>query len=231
MITIFDIKFTSSEGLRKALNLWGSKWCAKVDIKDLLRMAFPECTDAEIKANLKYFTEHSFFKQRPVVTKAIYENYCAEFGCSLPFDYNGFIYEDKKEVESNSNNELLAKKEEEKKNQQPKVEEEKKNQQPKVEVMNQQNDEYNQIKKMLLNEIALIQDAKNYTNADGEVDLQKADMLFKRAEAVNNIAGSLNDMKKTEIEAKKLQLDAVRTALSHGYEVKVNGNLLGVEIK
>ena len=97
--------------------------------------------------------------------------------------------------------------------------------------MNQQNDEYNQIKKMLLNEIALIQDAKNYTNADGEVDLQKADMLFKRAEAVNNIAGSLNDMKKTEIEAKKLQLDAVRTALSHGYEVKVNGNLLGVEIK
>ena len=38
-------------------------------------------------------------------------------------------------------------------------------------------------------------------------------------------------MKKTEIEVKRLQLDAVRTALSHGYEVKVNGNLLGVEIK
>ena len=223
MITIFGIKFTSSEGLRKALNLWGSQWCAKVDIKDLLRMAFPECTDAEIKANLKYFTEHSFFKQRPVVPKAIYKNYCAEFGCSLPFDYNGFIYEDKKEVESNSNNELLAKKEEEKKNQQPKVEI--------MDINTQQNDEYNQIKKMLLNEIALIQDDKNYTNEDGEVDLQKADMLFKRAEAVNNIAGSLNDMKKTEIEAKKLQLDAVRTALSHGYEVKVNGNLLGVEIK
>lgn len=220
MITIFGIKFTSSEGLRKALNLWGSQWCAKVDVKDLLRMAFPESTDTEIKKNLTYYLEHGEFKLAPVVPKAIYENYCAEFGCSLPFDYNGFIYEDKKEVESNSNNELLAKKEEEKKHQQPKVE-----------VMNQQNDEYNQIKKMLLNEIALIQDAKNYTNADGEVDLQKADMLFKRAEAVNNIAGSLNDMKKTEIEAKKLQLDAVRTALSHGYEVKVNGNLLGVEIK
>lgn len=220
MITIFDIKFTSSEGLRKALNLWGSKWCAKVDIKDLLRMAFPELDDSAIKKNLIHFSENGIFKTKPVTPNSIYKNYKLEFGCSLPFDYNGFIYEDKKEVESNSNNELLAKKEEEKKNQQPKVE-----------VMNQQNDEYNQIKKMLLNEIALIQDAKNYTNADGEVDLQKADMLFKRAEAVNNIAGSLNDMKKTEIEAKKLQLDAVRTALSHGYEVKVNGNLLGVEIK
>ena len=220
MITIFDIKFTSSEGLRKALNLWGSKWCAKVDIKDLLRMAFPELDDSAIKKNLIHFSENGIFKTKPVTPNSIYKNYKLEFGCSLPFDYNGFIYEDKKEVESNSNNELLAKKEEEKKNQQPKVE-----------VMNQQNDEYNQIKKMLLNEIALIQDAKNYTNEDGEVDLQKADMLFKRAEAVNNIAGSLNDMKKTEIEAKKLQLDAVRTALSHGYEVKVNGNLLGVEIK
>lgn len=220
MITIFDIKFTSSEGLRKALNLWGSKWCAKVDIKDLLRMAFPELDDSAIKKNLIHFTENGIFKTKPVSPNSIYKNYKLEFGCSLPFDYNGFIYEDKKEVESNSNNELLAKKEEEKKNQQPKVE-----------VMNQQSDEYNQIKKMLLNEIALIQDAKNYTNEDGEVDLQKADMLFKRAEAVNNIAGSLNDMKKTEIEAKKLQLDAVKTALSHGYDIKVNGNLLGVEIK
>ena len=219
MITIFDIKFTSSEGLRKALNLWGSKWCAKVDIKDLLRMAFPELDDSAIKKNLIHFSENGIFKTKPVAPNSIYKNYKLEFGCSLPFDYNGFIYEDKKEVESNSNNELLAKKEE------------KKNQQPKVEVMNQQNDEYNQIKKMLLNEIALIQNSDNYTNADGEVDLQKADMLFKRAEAVNNIAGSLNDMKKTEIEAKKLQLDAVKTALSHGYEVKVNGNLLGVEIK
>lgn len=220
MITIFDIKFTSSEGLRKALNLWGSKWCAKVDIKDLLRMAFPELDDSAIKKNLIHFSENGIFKTKPVTPNSIYKNYKLEFGCSLPFDYNGFIYEDKKEVESNSNNELLAKKEEEKKNQQPKVE-----------VMNQQNDEYNQIKQMLLNEIALIQDAKNYTNEDGEVDLQKADMLFKRAETVNNIAGSLNDMRRTEIETKKLQLDAVKTALSHGYDIKVNGNLLGVEIK
>lgn len=94
----------------------------------------------------------------------------------------------------------------------------------------QQNEEYSQIKNALLNEIAIIQDTKNYTNDNGEIDTQKADMLFKRAEAVNNLAGSLNDMRKTEIESKRVQLDAVKTALSNGYEVKVNGNLLGVEI-
>lgn len=214
MITIFGIKFTSSEGLRKALNLWGSKWCAKVDIKDLLRMAFPELDDSDIKKNLIHFSENGIFKSKPVDPNSIYKNYKTEFGCGLPFDFNGHIYEEEKP--------------------EPKpveIKHEEKPQPLKVETMNQQNDEYNQIKKMLLNEIALIQNSDNYTNADGEVDLQKADMLFKRAEAVNSIAGSLNDMKKTEIEAKKLQLDAVKTALSHGYDVKVNGNLLGVEIK
>ena len=220
MITIFDIKFTSSEELRKALNLWGSKWCAKLDIRDLLRMAFPESTDTEIKKNLMYYLEHGKFKLAPVVPKAIYDNYCHEFGYSLPYDINGNV------VHEEPNNEPKVA---------PKVAHiEPKVTKPKVEIMDiktQQNDEMAKIKQMLLDEIAIIQDAKNYTNADGEVDLQKADMLFKRAEAVNNIAGSLNDMKKTEIEAKKLQLDAVRTALSHGYEVKVNGNLLGVEIK
>lgn len=220
MITIFDIKFTSSEGLRKALNLWGSKWCAKVDIKDLLRMAFPESTDTEIKKNLMYYLEHGKFKLAPVVPKAIYDNYCHEFGYSLPYDVNGYVVHEEPNNESKVAQKVA--------HIEPKVTK------PKVEIMDiktQQNDEMAKIKQMLLDEIALIQDAKNYTNADGEVDLQKADMLFKRAEAVNNIAGSLNDMKKTEIEAKKLQLDAVRTALSHGYEVKVNGNLLGVEIK
>ena len=209
MITIFELKFSSSESLRKEMGIFGSKWSERLDIKDLIRMAFPESTDTEIKANLKHFVEHGTFKQRPVVPKAIYDNYCHEFGYSLPYDVNGYV------VHEEPNNEPKVA---------PKVA-------PKVEVMNQQNDEMAKIKQMLLDEIAIIQDAKNYTNADGEVDLQKADMLFKRAEAVNNIAGSLNDMKKTEIEAKKLQLDAVKTALSHGYEVKVNGNLLGVEIK
>lgn len=219
MITIFELKFSSSESLRKEMGIFGSKWSERLDIKDLIRMAFPESTDTEIKANLKHFVEHGTFKLRPVVPKAIYDNYCHEFGYSLPYDVNGYV------VHEEPNNEPKVA---------PKVAHIEPKVAPKVEVMDiktQQNDEMAKIKQMLLDEIAIIQDAKNYTNADGEVDLQKADMLFKRAEAVNNIAGSLNDMKKTEIEAKKLQLDAVRTALSHGYEVKVNGNLLGVEIK
>ena len=209
MITIFDIKFTSSEGLRKALNLWGSKWCAKVDIKDLLRMAFPSLDANQIKKVLLSFIDTGKFSIPPSPPKAIYENYCAEFGCSFPFDVKGQVLSEQKLVAPQQQKQQLQ-----------------------VETMNtQQNEEYSQIKNALLNEIAIIQDTKNYTNDNGEIDTQKADMLFKRAEAVNNIAGSLNDMRKTEIEAKKLQLDAVRTALSHGYDVKVNGNLLGVEIK
>lgn len=209
MITIFDIKFTSSEGLRKALNLWGSKWCAKVDIKDLLRMAFPELDDSAIKKNLIHFSENGIFKTKPVTPNSIYKNYKLEFGCSFPFDVKGQVLSEQKLVAPQQQKQQLQ-----------------------VETMNtQQNEEYSQIKNALLNEIAIIQDTKNYTNDNGEIDTQKADMLFKRAEAVNNLAGSLNDMRKTEIEVKRLQLEAVRTALSHGYEVKVNGNLLGVEIK
>ena len=209
MITIFDIKFTSSEGLRKALNLWGSKWCAKVDIKDLLRMAFPELDDSAIKKNLIHFTENGIFKTKPVTPNSIYKNYKLEFGCSFPFDVKGQVLSEQKLVAPQQQKQQLQ-----------------------VETMNtQQNEEYSQIKNALLNEIAIIQDSKNYTSQDGSIDTQKAELLFKRAEAVNNIAGSLNDMRRTEIETKKLQLDAVRTALSHGYEVKVNGNLLGVEIE
>lgn len=223
MITIFDIKFVSSESLRKELNIWGCKWAEKLDIKDLLRMAFPECTDAEIKANLKFFTEHGTFKQRPVVPKAIYENYCHEFGYSLPYDVNGYVYEEPKNEPK-----VTQKVPQKVVNIEPKVTK------TKVEIMDiktQQNDEMAKIKQMLLDEIAIIQDLKNYTSQDGSIDTQKAELLFKRAETVNNIAGSLNDMRRTEIETKKLQLDAVRTALSHGYDVKVNGNLLGVTIE
>lgn len=204
MLNVFGLKFSSSEGIREALGLKGCKWCEKAGIKDLLKMAFPVATEKEIKRYLLIFVDTGKFSIPPAVPKAIYDNYRAEYGCSLPFDINGQVCNEDKPVP------------------QP--------QQPKVETMNTQNDEYTQIKKALLNEIALIQNTKNYTNDNGEVDTQKADMLFKRAEAVNNLAGSLNDMRKTEIESKRVQLEAVKTALSNGYEVKVNDNLLGVEI-
>ncbi len=207
MLNVFGLKISSSEGIREGLDLKGSKWCEKVGIKDLLRMAFPDFDAKQIKKVLLSFIDTGKFSKPPMPPKAIYENYCAEFGCSFPFDVNGQVLSEQKPVAQQQKQQLQ------------------------VETMNtQQNEEYSQIKNALLNEIAIIQDTKNYTNDNGEIDTQKADMLFKRAEAVNNLAGSLNDMRKTEIEAKRVQLDAVKTALSNGYEVKVNGNLLGVEI-
>lgn len=207
MLNVFGLKISSSEGIREGLDLKGSKWCEKVGIKDLLRMAFPSLDANQIKKVLLSFIDTGKFSKPPMPPKAIYENYCAEFGCSFPFDVNGQVLSEQKPVAQQQKQQLQ------------------------VETMNtQQNEEYSQIKNALLNEIAIIQDTKNYTNDNGEIDTQKADMLFKRAEAVNNIASSLNDMRKTEIEAKRVQLDAVKTALSNGYEVKVNGNLLGVEI-
>lgn len=207
MLNVFGLKISSSEGIREGLDLKGSKWCEKVGIKDLLRMAFPDFDSKQIKKVLLSFIDTGKFGIPPAPPKAIYENYCAEFGCSFPFDVNGQVLSEQKPVAQQQKQQLQ------------------------VETMNtQQNEEYSQIKNALLNEIAIIQDTKNYTNDNGEIDTQKADMLFKRAEAVNNIASSLNDMRKTEIESKRVQLDAVKTALSNGYEVKVNGNLLGVEI-
>lgn len=207
MLNVFGLKISSSEGIREGLDLKGSKWCEKVGIKDLLRMAFPDFDAKQIKKVLLSFIDTGKFSKPPMPPKAIYENYCAEFGCSFPFDVNGQVLSEHKPVAQQQKQQLQ------------------------VETMNtQQNEEYSQIKNALLNEIAIIQDTKNYTNDNGEIDTQKADMLFKRAEAVNNIASSLNDMRKTEIESKRVQLDAVKTALSNGYEVKVNGNLLGVEI-
>ena len=208
MLNVFGLKISSSEGIREGLDLKGSKWCEKVGIKDLLRMAFPSLDANQIKKVLLSFIDTGKFDIPPAPPKAIYENYCAEFGCSFPFDVNGQVLSVKKPLAQQQQKQQLQ-----------------------VETMNtQQNEEYSQIKNALLNEIAIIQNNKNYTNDNGEIDTQKADMLFKRAEAVNNLAGSLNDMRKTEIESKRVQLDAVKTALSNGYEVKVNGNLLGVEI-
>lgn len=211
MLNVFGLKISSSEGIREGLGLKGSKWCEKVGIKDLLRMAFPDFDAKQIKKVLLSFVDTGKFSKPPMPPKAIYENYCAEFGCSFPFDVNGQVLSEQKPVA-------------------PQQQKQQK-QQLQVETMNtQQNEEYSQIKNALLNEISILQNTKNYTNDNGEIDTQKADMLFKRAEAVNNIASSLNDMRKTDIEVKKVQLDAVKTALSNGYEVKVNGNLLGVEI-
>lgn len=98
MIKVFGVPFESSVSLRKALGLYGSKWCEKVGIKDLLRMAFPSLDANQIKKVLLSFFDTGKFGIPPAPPKAIYENYCAEFGCSFPFDVNGQVLSEQKPV-------------------------------------------------------------------------------------------------------------------------------------
>ena len=139
MLNVFGLKISSSEGIREGLDLKGSKWCEKVGIKDLLRMAFPDFDAKQIKKVLQSFIDTGKFSKPPMPPKVIYDNYCAEYGCSFPFDVKGQVLSKQKSVAP-----------------QPQA------QRPQVETMNtQQNEEYSQIKNALLNEIAIIQDTKN----------------------------------------------------------------------
>lgn len=98
MLNVFGLKISSSEGIREGLGLKGSKWCEKVGIKDLLRMAFPSLDANQIKKVLLSFIDTGKFGIPPAPPKAIYENYCAEFGCSFPFDVNGQVLSEQKPV-------------------------------------------------------------------------------------------------------------------------------------
>lgn len=98
MLNVFGLKISSSEGIREGLDLKGSKWCEKVGIKDLLRMAFPDFDAKQIKKVLLSFIDTGKFSKPPMPPKAIYENYCAEFGCPFPFDVKGQVLSEQKLV-------------------------------------------------------------------------------------------------------------------------------------
>lgn len=98
MLNVFGLKISSSEGIREGLDLKGSKWCEKVGIKDLLRMAFPDFDAKQIKKVLLSFIDTGKFSKPPMPPKAIYENYCAEFGCPFPFDVKGQVLSEQKPV-------------------------------------------------------------------------------------------------------------------------------------
>lgn len=87
-----------------------------------------------------------------------------------------------------------------------------------------------ELKSALLSELDNIRNAQNYVTDDGGIDEEKAKMLFKRVEAVNNIAANVTAIHQVELQSKRLQLDAVKTAIDNGYSVKLKSNLLGVEI-
>ena len=217
MIKVFGVPFESSVSLRKALGLYGSKWCEKADITELLRCAFPMFTRADHVRNMEGFKNDGIFMAKVPAQAEIYANYRDEFGITVPFDLAGrIICTPYKELDSN-----IKHKREVKSMESPRIE---------IETAAPEKNDLTELKSALLSELDNIRNAQNYVTEDGGIDEEKAKMLFKRVEAVNNIASSLNDMRKTEIESKRVQLDAVKTAIDNGYSVNLKSNLLGVEI-
>lgn len=64
MIKVFGVPFESSVSLRKALGLYGSKWCEKADITELLRCAFPMFTRADHVRNMEGFKMMEYLWQK-----------------------------------------------------------------------------------------------------------------------------------------------------------------------
>lgn len=199
MLNVFGLKISSSEGIREGLGLKDSKWCEKVGIKDLLRMAFPSLDANQIKKVLLSFIDTGKFSIPPSPPKAIYENYCAEFGCSFPFDLAGrIICTPYKELDSN-----IKHKREVKSMESPRIE---------IETAAPEKNDLTELKSALLSELDNIRNAQNYVTEDGGIDEEKAKMLFKRVEAVNNIAANVTAIHQVELQSKRLQLDAVKNS-------------------
>lgn len=92
------------------------------------------------------------------------------------------------------------------------------------------NNDLQDLKSMLMAELAEIRDKDNFMT-DGKLDKDKAEMFFKRAETVNAIAGNITQIHNADINSKRLQLDVFKTATDRGLNVKLKGNIMGLEIK
>lgn len=89
MIKVFGVPFESSVSLRKALGLYGIKWCERADITELLSCAFPMFAKAEHTRNMNRFKETGSFIAKPESLTAIYANYRVEYGLIGIFDETG----------------------------------------------------------------------------------------------------------------------------------------------
>lgn len=98
-----------------------------------------------------------------------------------------------------------------------------------VYVMEQNNDLQN-LKNMLMAELAEIRDKDNFMT-DGKLDKDKAELFFKRAETVNSIAANITQIHNADVNTKRLQLDVFKTATDRGLNVQLKGNIMGLEIK
>ena len=94
----------------------------------------------------------------------------------------------------------------------------------------EQNNDLQDLKNMLMAELAEIRDKNNFMT-DGKLDKDKAELFFKRAETVNAIAGNIAQIHNADVNTKRLQLDVFKTATDRGLNVQLKGNIMGLEIK
>lgn len=87
-----------------------------------------------------------------------------------------------------------------------------------------------ELERRLEAELERVQDLSNYTSDEGGIDEKKAEMVFKRVDAVEKISSQLLKLEDIRNKNKELQLSAVRTAIDAGYSVDVRGSL-GLELK
>jgi len=73
----------------------------------------------------------------------------------------------------------------------------------------------------LFAELERLQDEDEFKDENGKVDQSKVELAIKRADAVSGVAGRI-------MEAQRLQLDAVKVALSNGVKVAMP-ETLGLE--
>ena len=77
----------------------------------------------------------------------------------------------------------------------------------------EQNNDLQDLKNMLMAELAEIRDKDNFMT-DGKLDKDKAELFFKRAETVNSIAANITQIHNADINSKRLQLDVFKTELA-----------------
>ena len=79
--------------------------------------------------------------------------------------------------------------------------------------------ELQEAKGALLDVLHQLQDPKSCVNDKGEFDENKATWLFKRANAVGEVTAQITQISRTQIESQRAQIEVVRMALDHGYQV------------
>lgn len=92
------------------------------------------------------------------------------------------------------------------------------------------NNDLQGLKNTLMAELNELRNKDNFMT-DGKLDKDKAELFFKRAETVNAIAANITQIHNADVNTKRLQLDVFKSATDRGLNVKLSGNIMGLEIK